>query len=196
MFRITLGRIAIAVALTGCVFSSSNRAANASTYLITGTGDLSIFSATITTSDIPDPSFSGGYDVTGITGSVTGFGPIVGLIPADPVTAEVGGGTNIAPINNVFFPSGPFFDSAGLGFVFDPSVQTSQLIGGGIWYDGTGDQYSLFIGNWLLWNHGGLEVTAVAAVPEPSTWAMMLLGFAGIGFMAYRRKSKPALMAT
>jgi hypothetical protein len=35
----------------------------------------------------------------------------------------------------------------------------------------------------------------VAAVPEPSTWAMLLLGFAGIGFMAYRRKSKPALMA-
>jgi PEP-CTERM motif len=37
--------------------------------------------------------------------------------------------------------------------------------------------------------------TAVAAVPEPSTWAMLLLGFAGVGFMAYRRKSKPALMA-
>jgi hypothetical protein len=34
--------------------------------------------------------------------------------------------------------------------------------------------------------------TSVGAVPEPSTWAMMLLGFAGIGFMAYRRKSKPA----
>ncbi len=33
----------------------------------------------------------------------------------------------------------------------------------------------------------------VAAVPEPSTWAMMMLGFAGVGFMAYRRKSKPAL---
>jgi hypothetical protein len=32
-------------------------------------------------------------------------------------------------------------------------------------------------------------------VPEPATWAMMLLGFAGIGFMAYRRRSKPALMA-
>jgi PEP-CTERM motif len=35
----------------------------------------------------------------------------------------------------------------------------------------------------------------VGAVPEPSTWAMMILGFAGIGFMAYRRKAKPALMA-
>jgi PEP-CTERM motif-containing protein len=35
----------------------------------------------------------------------------------------------------------------------------------------------------------------VGSVPEPSTWAMMILGFAGVGFMAYRRKSKPALMA-
>jgi hypothetical protein len=33
----------------------------------------------------------------------------------------------------------------------------------------------------------------LAAVPEPSTWAMMLVGFAGIGFMAYRRKNKTAL---
>jgi hypothetical protein len=36
---------------------------------------------------------------------------------------------------------------------------------------------------------------AVTAVPEPSTWAMMILGFAGIGFTAHRRKSKPALLA-
>jgi PEP-CTERM motif-containing protein len=34
-----------------------------------------------------------------------------------------------------------------------------------------------------------------AGVPEPSTWAMLLLGFAGVGFMAYRRKSTQALMA-
>ena len=33
-----------------------------------------------------------------------------------------------------------------------------------------------------------------AAVPEPSTWAMMLLGFAGLGFAGYRRarKARPA----
>ncbi|MES2193446.1 MAG: PEPxxWA-CTERM sorting domain-containing protein [Pseudomonadota bacterium] len=30
------------------------------------------------------------------------------------------------------------------------------------------------------------------AVPEPSTWAMMILGFAGVGFMAYRRKNHGA----
>jgi hypothetical protein len=33
------------------------------------------------------------------------------------------------------------------------------------------------------------------SVPEPSTWAMMILGFASVGFMAHRRKNKPALMA-
>jgi hypothetical protein len=35
----------------------------------------------------------------------------------------------------------------------------------------------------------------LTAVPEPSTWAMLLLGFAGLGFMAYRRKSRPVFMA-
>jgi hypothetical protein len=32
----------------------------------------------------------------------------------------------------------------------------------------------------------------VGAVPEPSTWAMMILGFAGVGFMAYRRRGRPS----
>jgi PEP-CTERM motif len=33
------------------------------------------------------------------------------------------------------------------------------------------------------------EFTIAAAVPEPSTWAMMILGFCGLGFLAYRRKT-------
>jgi hypothetical protein len=36
------------------------------------------------------------------------------------------------------------------------------------------------------------NVTSVAAVPEPATWAMMILGFLGVGLAAYRRKSRPA----
>jgi hypothetical protein len=36
-----------------------------------------------------------------------------------------------------------------------------------------------------------MEVDNIAAgVPEPATWALMLLGFAGIGFVAYRRTKK------
>lgn len=38
------------------------------------------------------------------------------------------------------------------------------------------------------------EITA--GVPELSTWAMMLLGFAGVGFVAYRRARKASTLAT
>jgi hypothetical protein len=34
---------------------------------------------------------------------------------------------------------------------------------------------------------GLTTLTYTFAVPEPSTWAMMLLGFAGVGFAGYRR---------
>ena len=34
-------------------------------------------------------------------------------------------------------------------------------------------------------------VTVSTAVPEPSTWAMMLLGFVGLGFAGYRKAQKP-----
>jgi PEP-CTERM motif len=39
----------------------------------------------------------------------------------------------------------------------------------------------------------GIEgrMTPASAVPEPSTWAMLLIGFAGIGFLALREKLKP-----
>jgi hypothetical protein len=81
--------------------------ARASIYNITGTGDLSVFSATITTSDIADLSFPGGYDITGITGSVAGFGPIVGLIPASQLTAETGAGRTSLPSTMSFFRLSP-----------------------------------------------------------------------------------------
>ena len=44
-------------------------------------------------------------------------------------------------------------------------------------------------------DNSGSFTIEVSAVPEPSTWAMMILGFAGLGFMAYRRKNKMALNA-
>lgn len=36
-------------------------------------------------------------------------------------------------------------------------------------------------------------VVTVAAVPEASTWAMMIIGFCGLGLIAYRKKSAPRL---
>jgi hypothetical protein len=39
------------------------------------------------------------------------------------------------------------------------------------------------------------DVALTAAVPEPSTWAMMILGFFGIGFMTYRQRKNMTFRA-
>jgi hypothetical protein len=35
----------------------------------------------------------------------------------------------------------------------------------------------------------GITADEVGGLPEPSTWAMMILGFFGLGFLGYRRKN-------
>jgi hypothetical protein len=40
-----------------------------------------------------------------------------------------------------------------------------------------------------LISEGTLSITVADAVPEPSTWAMMIIGVCGLGFLAYRRKN-------
>jgi PEP-CTERM motif len=46
-------------------------------------------------------------------------------------------------------------------------------------------------GDWIL-----LDRTPMAGpVPEPSTWAMMIVGFLGLGWLAYRRKNRFAVNA-
>ena len=39
----------------------------------------------------------------------------------------------------------------------------------------------------LTGTNGGITV---GGVPEPSTWAMMLLGFAGLGFLSFRKSKQ------
>jgi hypothetical protein len=75
-----------------------------------------------------------------------------------------------------------------------PTVGTS----GGMWYGSPGNfvvDNSYAINTGAQTNTLAAQFNSVSAVPEPSTWAMMLLGFGGLGFMAYRRKSMPALIA-
>jgi hypothetical protein len=62
---------------------------------------------------------------------------------------------------------------------------------------GTGDHTIHLIGTLVGLDSGSysgtLNVQSVrGAVPEPATWAMMLLGFAGVGF-AMRRRRRPVL---
>ena len=54
----------------------------------------------------------------------------------------------------------------------------------------TGEQFSVYGGPLAGLRYGGV---AFAAAPEPSTWAMLLLGFGGLGFVGYRKRSALSL---
>jgi hypothetical protein len=96
---------------------------------------------------------------------------------------------------------GPFTFTASGATTADPFVIGSPL-GHGLFPD---DQIAFVADISVSGNCGNLSCVAgtglvgsslvVTAVPEPTTWAMMILGFCGMGFMAYRRKDKLALSA-
>lgn len=90
----------------------------------------------------------------------------------------------------VVFGSGAFGANgyAGLGFLNDPVGSPSLF-------------RSFFSKDWEAFGDTGVrlfvEGDAVGAVPEPTTWAMMVIGFAGLGAITrYRRRSSKAALNT
>ena len=143
----------------------------------------------ITTSNVLN--VFGNYDITAISGNLDGEA-ITGLLANgnQPGTSTVAGG--LWTIDNNLRPTAPWFDNAGLGFMtatrlanlfsVDPAIPpavgsptTNYTMGTSI-----GGGYSNF-------SDGTVEVSG--SVPEPATWAFMILGFGGAG-MALRRKRR------
>jgi hypothetical protein len=79
-------------------------------------------------------------------------------------------------------PSGSLVGFAG-GSIFEEDVFS----------DSTGEKDGTYlVDRGVITGSVGAVAAIAPAVPEPSTWAMMILGFFGIGFMAYRRKNQMA----
>jgi PEP-CTERM motif len=150
-------------------------------YLLYGTN----VSNTLYTSNYGNVTYSGSPTV-GFQGSLqehTNYNFMTNQIYTVQLFADASASQSSGDSCDVANDTCDFFGVGGLASVsafVDPTFQIAS---------GTPNQYTLLfspgVGN-------GIE----EAVPEPSTWAMMILGFAGIGLMAYRRKSKPALMAS
>jgi PEP-CTERM motif len=109
------------------------------------------------------------------------------------LTANVDGGVfDFTSINNIGISNG-VFNNISANEVLSSNGLTLSLSTGGL-------TFNLFGVNNSGVGNGTITVgaaTPVSAVPEPSTWAMMILGFCGLGFMAYRRKQNgPALQLT
>jgi PEP-CTERM motif len=147
-----------------------------------------------------DPDAGG--PLTGGSGILTLNEPTLGNLTESKPTA---GESLVATVNGISFTinSSSFsqwnvllqngqFNNLGLSSAVNYAVLDMNVLdtyGGGT-YDIQRTQNDPLVGSTTYTITGPI----VAAVPEPSTWAMLILGFAGVGFMAYRRKLKPALM--
>jgi PEP-CTERM motif len=123
------------------------------------------------------------YTVTGGNGVIDGF-TISGL-------SLYAGATNL-----LYFPTEPFVDFGGvsfttlggpdfnLGLQFQPPAPFQYVLN---------DSSTNPSGFCCQIGSTDIALT-VSAVPEPATWALMLLGFASIGFFAYHRAKKTAVV--
>jgi uncharacterized protein (TIGR03118 family) len=114
-----------------------------------------------------------------------------GSLAGDLLVGNFGDGTINAYDPTTGASLGALFDSHGNPLVID-GLWALTPGNGGVGSDPMAIYFTAGPGGEM---HGLFGDLTVSDVPEPSTWAMLLIGFAGIGFMAYRRRSKPALIA-
>jgi hypothetical protein len=138
------------------------------TVALSGTVDETVFGRT---SDSQTGTFDitiTGLDLTGTlmlppANPLDGHTLLAGLDPTD--TSK--GTTTITPEGGVGGPGGPFKIDSFFDVFIDVSVPSAGLM-------------------------KSVGPIRVVATPEPSTWAMLLIGFAGLGFAGWRRAAASA----
>lgn len=142
----------------------------------------------------------------GTTVSCPGADPICNFTFAKPTTLlasgleitlnELGGSNyNTAAFNGINF-SNLLFDDGSLLTGYSLSTNLAGLDASRIAF--TSNSIS-FNGQGLAFSNSPYFITlnlltSTSAVPEPSTWAMMLMGFGGLGFQLRRKRKTAALL--
>jgi hypothetical protein len=151
-------------------------------------------SATVETFDwaLTGLSPSLGYAPLQGGGTLTATSNGDGSWTVDAVTGEVGGltiagATNFFLSDNLVYPAGlTQISTGGFAFVTDSGVDVDifSFFAQGSVPSGNAYGEETSIGF-------GVGTFSMSPVPEPSTWAMMTLGFAGLGFLGYRKMTAP-----
>jgi hypothetical protein len=126
-------------------------------------------------------------------GSVINFGSVTISSVFDDHSYERGGSVGPKELSN--YQGAPI-----VGFNPDDFLSPNGSTGAPL---GSSETFSLIYtipsygsGIQIAWDGPGIYTPPgqIAAVPEPSTWAMTILGFAAVGLMAYRgKRNRPTL---
>ena len=112
-----------------------------------------------------------------------------------PASFGDGGSTLASESSNISDPTG-IAGAAGILYVpFGATPGEAFNVGGTSFYAGAtlaslGLTRGTYVWNWGSGDHAD-TFTLVVTTPEPSTWEMMLIGFAGLGYAGYRRAREP-----
>jgi hypothetical protein len=141
---------------------------------------------------VASPAVSASVTINGHTANIGGGNYIAEIWGSDGVQADYA--WNIVD-DGITYISNESWDTTGGNNIPSSIIQpfTSLLDGGaGFFMISTQDiasgQYDEFADGYVTLT--GMTVGPVEAVPEPSTWAMMLLGFAGLGYAGFRRAKR------
>ena len=186
-----------AVVVAGAMVSTG---AMADVYNFSFSGSIYNVTGSFTTSG--PVNSDGTLDITSATGtfSSTILGDPQGsfsLVPGNGVSLTDASGLSL--YSNLYTPGASSFADQGLliqgsGFVLDIYNRLNSGYAACAGDCASNENQGSSNSN-RLYDPGDVGVVSITAVPEPATWAMMIIGFVGLGFLAYRRKVKPALMA-
>jgi PEP-CTERM motif len=129
------------------------------------------------------------------TGSVTSFTLINSITLTNAVNLSVSGSTNLGFNTLTIVVGGKTYTDALAETQnnFGQVIETGQLMGPGLPVGGLASSLNLSYtqsGGKGKGISGSATFIAYSAVPEPATWAMLLLGFTGLGYTAFRRSAK------
>lgn len=129
-------------------------------------------SGTFTTSDTSlQVGGQTAFQILSITGTVNGF--------------QILAPTNSSGYGNYFTTGPSFLDGTGVTFFTQGSNSQNRVT---FFNQSSNGLYRVNTFSPGASEYVNASSALVAGVPEPSTWAMMILGFLGLGFLAYRRK--------
>jgi len=119
----------------------------------------------------------------------------------NPVFAIWSLGQNGGPASFVFgqtptfVSGGPSTEYNGVPISVVGNTVSGQEANGTIQFQGTFTSLTWTNPSYEYWYGFNVGFESVAPVPEPSTWLMMILGFAGIGYLVHRRRNQTGVLS-